>query len=86
MDLTRLQKLGIIKILEDLHHYNDFIKNGKIFFSKFGDSVTTMLIENSDGSKYQYTLSKDENINPKDVYEFRYVYDEFEIDCIESRK
>ena len=73
MELTKLQRLGISKLMEDLRKHNPFVNDGTISFVNNRDGeFTNMYVKDRMGYEFVYTLV---NENIDDNIEYQYSYD-----------
>lgn len=72
MELTKLQRLGISKLLEDLRMQNPFVNDGTIeFVNNPSGTYSNMYVNDRLGYKFQYTLM-DENIDDNVKYQYSF--------------
>ena len=72
MELTKLQRLGLSKLFEDLRKHNPFVNDGTIeFVNNPSGEFTNMYVNDRLGYKFQYTLTN-ENIDDNIKYQYSF--------------
>jgi len=72
MELTKLQRLGISKLMEELRMHNPFVNDGKIeFVNNPSGEFTNMYVTDRMGYKFQFTLYK-ESIDDNIKYQYSF--------------
>lgn len=72
MELTKLQRLGISKLMEDVRMHNPFVNDGTIeFVNNSSGEFTNMYVNDRMGYKFQFTLYK-ESIDDNIKYQYSF--------------
>lgn len=72
MELTKLQRLGISKLLEELRMHNPFVNDGIIeFINNPSGEFINMYVTDRMGYKFQFTLYK-ESIDDNIKYQYSF--------------